>query len=311
MISVIQKQKLLSHLRTIGFFRGIRWWSDCRGGILIMHRVRKKIPKGWVADPGLWTTIDVLNQAIDLFQSEGYEIIPLEQGLSRVAANKQPFLCLTFDDGYLDNYEILFPWAQTRNIPIAIYLTTGFLDRDRPAWWCGVETLARSCKNSAEKYQTICQLLRTLSPTKQTSFLGNLEKEYRLDFLTQTEGHYMTWEMARTMAASGLVTLGVHTHSHFAASALTSKELEEELRKSDLRFYEEIGYKPSHFAFPYGDPSSVHSEALEQVSNWGYKSAALSNSALFSKKDPRAFPRLGLCDDRPIHNVLARLSIDC
>ena len=121
----------------------------------------------------------------------------------------------------------------------------------------------------------------------------------------------MTWEMARTMTMSGLVTLGVHTHSHFATSTLIPKELEEELNKSDLRFYEEIGYKPSHFAFPYGDPSSVHSEALEQVSNFGYKSAALANAALWAKKDPRAFPRLGFCDDRPVHHVLARLSVDC
>ncbi|CAK0772409.1 NodB homology domain-containing protein [Gammaproteobacteria bacterium] len=313
------RQAMRDGLVAAGVVRGIRWLSGCRGAILMLHRVcRNKVP-GWLADPGLWVTLDQLGRTVDRLTAEGYTLVTLDQALAQLQQGRQadPFVCLTFDDGYLDNYQWLFPWIQQREIPIAIYLTTGFLDRSQPAWWCGIETLLRSGRmvraSDTERslfYQKMCRDLRQLTRAERTDRLQEIATRHDWDFFAESSHPIITWDMAREMAASGWVTLGIHTHSHAALSRLTPEELVEELRVSHQRFREELGRKARHFAFPYGDTASYNRHALAQVAGWGYDSAVLAHGGGLHPdgENPYALPRVGFGgSDRDI-DLLIRLS---
>jgi peptidoglycan/xylan/chitin deacetylase (PgdA/CDA1 family) len=67
----------------------------------------------------------------------------------------------------------------------------------------------------------------------------------------------MVWDEIRTMAADPLVTVGAHTKGHFAVSRLSASRALEEMRGSADRIEQELGSRPLHFAFPYGDPGSA------------------------------------------------------
>ncbi len=60
----------------------------------------------------------------------------------------------------------------------------------------------------------------------------------------------VTWGMLAEMAASGLVTLGAHTHTHPDLTAVAPEAVEEELTKPLALLQERIGITPKHFCYP-------------------------------------------------------------
>jgi peptidoglycan/xylan/chitin deacetylase (PgdA/CDA1 family) len=63
-------------------------------------------------------------------------------------------------------------------------------------------------------------------------------------------GPALTWEQIEAMAASRLVTVGAHTHSHVPPAGLTVDELDRCDAEIDFR----LGSRPRHFAYPWGVP---------------------------------------------------------
>jgi peptidoglycan/xylan/chitin deacetylase (PgdA/CDA1 family) len=58
----------------------------------------------------------------------------LRQG--RIPSGK---VCVTFDDGYLDNLQIAKPILERFLIPATFFLTSGYLEGDREFWWDALE----------------------------------------------------------------------------------------------------------------------------------------------------------------------------
>lgn len=107
------------------------------GRILMLHRVveqRSDEPK----QRELEITPHFLEQTIETYRQEGYIFVSIDEVCSIIKSSKrpkQPFVCLTFDDGYKDNYDIAYPILKQHEVPFAIYVTTGFVDNKLPMWW--------------------------------------------------------------------------------------------------------------------------------------------------------------------------------
>ena len=61
-------------------------------------------------------------------------------------------------------------------------------------------------------------------------------------------GPALSWEQIDEMAASGLLTVGAHTHHHVRPEALDVDELE----KCDATVEQRLGTRPRHFTYPWG-----------------------------------------------------------
>lgn len=107
------------------------------GRILMLHRVveqRSDEPE----QRELEITPHFLEQTIKTCRQEGYIFVSIDEVCSIIKSGKrpkQPFVCLTFDDGYKDNYDIAYPILKQHEVPFAIYVTTGFVDNKLPLWW--------------------------------------------------------------------------------------------------------------------------------------------------------------------------------
>jgi glycosyltransferase involved in cell wall biosynthesis/peptidoglycan/xylan/chitin deacetylase (PgdA/CDA1 family) len=67
---------------------------------------------------------------IDYLRENGYQITPIDDVLSYVNGRKElppRSVCLTFDDGYYDNYELVFSILKKYNLPAAIFLSTKYM----------------------------------------------------------------------------------------------------------------------------------------------------------------------------------------
>jgi peptidoglycan/xylan/chitin deacetylase (PgdA/CDA1 family) len=63
-------------------------------------------------------------------------------------------------------------------------------------------------------------------------------------------GPALDWPQLEEMLASGLMTLGNHTHRHVRPEALSAVELDE----CDETVVQRLGVRPAHFAYPWGIP---------------------------------------------------------
>lgn len=51
------------------------------------------------------------------------------------AASRRPIVALTFDDGYLDNYNAVAPMLERRDMRATFFVTTGFVAKGGPLWF--------------------------------------------------------------------------------------------------------------------------------------------------------------------------------
>ena len=131
----------------------------------------------------------------------GYTTVTFED-LDRIDSIKKPVF-LTFDDGYRDNYEELFPLLKKYNCKATIFMISGKLGKK----------------------------------------------------------HYLTEEMIREMADSGLVSIQSHTVSHPKLAEITGEKLRAELRDSRI----EIARLTKRIPFVLCYPSGSYNDETRRV----------------------------------------------
>ena len=81
----------------------------------------------------------------------------------------------------------------------------------------------------------------------------------------------LTWDQIGEMLASGLMTLGAHTHTHPDLRLLSIGQIEQEFDASDSIIERRTSTRPRHFAYPWGYWSPI----ADSVTRNRYETAAL------------------------------------
>lgn len=82
--------------------------------------------------------------------SSYFRVISLEHLLEEINRGGLPArtVCITFDDGYQDNFEYAFPILRHYNLPATIFLTTDLIDTKEMLWHDIVLQTIKGAKNS-------------------------------------------------------------------------------------------------------------------------------------------------------------------
>lgn len=157
------------------------------GRILMLHRVVEHRSEG--ENRELEITPEFLKRTIETYRKQGYRFVSIDEACEIIGRGRtdQPFVCLTFDDGYQDNYDIAYPILKQYEIPFAIYITTGFIDNQLPMWWYTNEKLGISTESlKALAADPLCTIgahtvshpkLDTLSPEEQRKEIMQSKQE--------------------------------------------------------------------------------------------------------------------------------------
>ncbi len=111
------------------------------GCILMLHRVVEHRSEG--ENRELEITPEYLRRTIETYRRQGHRFVSIDEACDIISKGRtnHPFVCLTFDDGYQDNYDIAYPILKQDEVPFAIYVTTGFINNRLPMWWYPGEQL--------------------------------------------------------------------------------------------------------------------------------------------------------------------------
>ena len=88
--------------------------------------------------------------------------------------------------------------------------------------------------------------------------------------------NYMSWDQLRQLQASG-IGIGSQTKTHPHMHQISPAEIDAELSSSNQRFLNELGLRPTLFAYPYGEYNLA---VIERVKAAGFTAAFGQNSGI-------------------------------
>lgn len=218
--------------------------------------------------------------------------LSLTDAVQRLASGTLPAnaVCVTFDDGYLNNLSVAQPILAKYNIPATVYVATAFRSGDN-MWNDRIQDLCADLNRTELKtteqvmplgdwqsrISAAHQLLKKLKYLPVVERLQAVDELYQLNQATEYPARMMNDTELQQLAALG-ITIGAHTHNHPILKSLDAKaqQTEIELSKSLL---EQILQQPiEHFAYPNGvEGRDFDDVAVQWVAAAGFKSAVMTN----------------------------------
>ncbi len=292
-------KQALAVLHKTGVSKAVAPVTQGVGAIFMLHRVLPVSDAAFQPNKHLEITPEFLEHTVERIRENGYQIISLGEAIDLLKLGhgidhgRARYAVLTFDDGFRDNFEIAYPILKRLQAPFTIFLGSGLLDRTTELWWVALEQLVanQSCldlsgqpqapsdtiacatlEDKVAAFSTIVQwLTQVVSETEQREIIRALAARYDLDLPALADELMMTWDDARELAQDPLVTLGGHTHSHFAVARLEADAAEADMALGVQRMEKELGRRPKLFAYPYGYPSAVSPRDGEIAAKLGFR----------------------------------------
>ena len=274
------------------------------GAIFMLHHVRpgEALHQGFHPNYGLEMTPEFLDQVIRMVVAKGFDLVTMDEVLDRIEGKSKSdrrFAAFTLDDGYRDNREYALPVFKRHNCPFTIYVAPAITDGTCELWWRGLEDIiakndrvklelggrhfdlpARTVTEKWRAWKTIYRPLRNMDQHAQRRWTREACAHYGIDLDGKCRAAAMTWDELREIAREPLCTLGAHTINHYALRRLSDTEAFEELVKSADRIEKELGKRPVHFAYPYGDAASAGPRDFELARKAGYRSAVTTRKGV-------------------------------
>jgi peptidoglycan/xylan/chitin deacetylase (PgdA/CDA1 family) len=284
-----------------GFYRTLARLASVGGKngkvqIFIFHRVLDH------PDPLLPNEPDIKRfEALMNIVSKVFNVIPLTQAVEGIQSSELPprAACITFDDGYIDNYTNALPILKKYGLPATIFIATDYLDGGM--MWNDVifEAIRRfggpftlkslgvngeNCSNDEEKLmllQNIIPKIKYMEPGKRAETVGKIEETTGY----QRQPMMMGVDQIQELLDNG-VTIGAHTKSHPILRNLTDQEAQNEIAESREILQKLIGSEVSLFAYPNGRPGEDYSDRdVEIVKKLGFRAAVSTRKAIATSRD--------------------------
>ncbi len=266
-----------------------------RDSLVVLNYHRLGQAGGQPYDDGLFSaTADEFADQV-VFLKKRYCIVTLEEAVHLATANR-PFrgtaVLLTFDDGYLDNFETAYPILRSAGAQGTFFLISSLVGSSQLPWW---DRIAYAVKNATKRAITLddpyrmqfdletqdrAEVIRSLlaqykkSATRSSAaqFLACVEEASESQPAAASERLFLNWSEAADMAANGMA-IACHTHTHPVLSQLTLDEQYAELRTVKETLQARLSIPANVLAYPVGKKTTFTSETQHVLRELGYRAA--------------------------------------
>jgi peptidoglycan/xylan/chitin deacetylase (PgdA/CDA1 family) len=284
------------------------------GAILCLHHVRPGSDAPFQPNFKLEIEPAFLQKLVIELKRAGYEFISLDAAHRSLTGEKdiQPFVCLTFDDGYRDNFEWAYPVLKEHAVPFTIFVVTDFADGTGCLWWRALERVIAisdrlplpasgelvSCGTIAEKHAVFSwcvEWARLTDPKRIEHYVNVLGQRAGIDLRALTAELCLRWDELAALARDPLVALGGHGLTHVALSQVIREQAQAEMRTCARLIEDRTGVRCRHFAYPFGNRTEAGPREFAIAAELGFKTAVTTrDGAIFAahRRHLTALPRI-------------------
>lgn len=270
--------------------RPLGWLSpagpQARLSVLVFHRVMAQPDPLFPDDMHASRFLEVCG-----WLKSWFNVLPLDESVRRLQVGTLPAraACITFDDGYADNYQVAMPILQRCGLPATFFIATGFLDGgcmwndtlvEALRAFTGPEldlsslALGRYAIGSPlEKRRAIATLIQQIkyrSVAQRIAITGHIAQLARVQ---PSHGLMMTSQEVKAMRRAGM-QIGAHTVSHPILAGLSLEQAQQEIRESKYFLEQLLGERIGLFAYPNGKPGEDYMpQSVDLVRSAGFDAA--------------------------------------
>lgn len=301
-----------AHLAMQPFVQGV-------GVILTLHHVRPPRLDGFQPNRLLEISPAFFSDVVANLRRSKIDIVSLDEMHRRMTEGdfRRRFVCLTFDDGYLDVLQWAYPVLRKHEAPFALYIPTSFPDRIGEMWWLALEKVIAGnsrvglsmngiektfdCRTAAEKSEVFDHLywwLRSHQTEQELRLVvRDLCARYGVDMKALCTELCMTWDDLALLAKDPLCTIGAHTVNHVMLAKVTEETARSEMAMSRSVIEAAIGTRADHLSYPVGDLSAAGPREYRIAAELGFRTAVTTRPGVLFPEHRRhmtALPRISV-----------------
>jgi peptidoglycan/xylan/chitin deacetylase (PgdA/CDA1 family) len=309
----------------VGRVSPIAWKLRRKNSLVILtyHRVLPEDhPERLVEQPGMYVSPQTLAMHIRVLK-QYFEVLDLGEWLDRRERGLALPLracCITFDDGWRDNYEYAFQILKASDVPATIFLVADFIGSDYEFWpnrlarllrgrvgqpgpsdeierllaRLGIDLGSPEIPPSLDEIDRVIGACKAVPDDQMNQMLAGLEHCGPNEGIERRRNLLDLAEIAE-MGSTGRIRFGSHGRRHLRLlEQLQPDKLHEEIVQSRSILRRLTGQEIDVFCYPNGDYSSA---ALRIVRS-EYRAAVTTNAGWnFAETDARLLKRVSLHDD--------------
>lgn len=199
-------------------------------------------------------------------------------------------VAVTVDDGYRDFILHGQPVFSQYEIPVTVFLITGFIDGELWPWWDQLTYMFRRTQQTTVPFagtdlpiagdllrviDRVAKALKRMPNSERFEVIGKLQQSLAVELPKHVPSEYepLRWDEVRRLSAMG-VEFGCHTRTHPILSQVSDQDqLREEIAGSKQRLDEHLGFPSLHFAYPNGRCTDYDERTVAAVKQCGFASA--------------------------------------
>ncbi|GAA6174012.1 polysaccharide deacetylase family protein [Colwellia sp. KU-HH00111] len=316
---MFDKQKLKSMLIRFSGYEAYKWLTRKNGLYCFnYHRIGDSSLSPF--DPNIYScTAENFEKQLQFIKKQ-FTVVTLDEAIS-LTQNDMPlnkrYALITFDDGYIDNYEIAYPILQEQQVSAVFFIPTDYIGTDIIPWWDEIAWMLKNTKKESFIFggtnefrlsnEPIARVIQRclasvkFDPRTMDEKLHELKTELACEYLAnyKDQSLFMTWEQLRELKAGGMF-IGSHTCSHRILTHIDEKERLFELQSSKSCLENNLNCRVDAIAYPVGENNTFNHAVCEMSKNIGYKIGfSFTNSINDTPiKNPFEISRLGI-DNHP------------
>lgn len=236
--------------------------------------------------------------------SENYKIVRFDEDWNQIEGDA---VCITFDDGYEDNFLTAVPILNKFQIPAVIFVTTGNIDTGREMWWDELERNLLSDKvyhdhfhlsdamyectwntSTAERredlYYTLHWLMKLIDVEKRNDWIRQLQEWNGFEEEGREENRCFQTKDIKDIDISRIL-VGAHTVNHPVLANMLSEQQKKEIETSVRKLEALFGKPVRTFSYPFGGRTDYNEETMQICEESGFLKVAANIPGIWKEGD--------------------------